>query len=157
MSEAKLYRIGNQEKTIQEWSAFYSRPVKLVYSRFFKLGWSLEEALTTPKVIERGKLLTVGNVSRTFRWWSKKTGIPLSRLYARMAAGMTPEQIVNPGYLRHETVTIGDETLTVGEWAEKKEIKYSTVYYRTTKGGLSLEAALSMPVAPNGPKRKVNR
>lgn len=157
MSEAKLYRIGNQEKTLVEWCKFYGAPNRRTWARVNTLGWSLEEALTTPKVIDQGEFLTVGNVSRTFRWWSKKTGIPLHRLYDRRRSGMTPEQIVNPNYLRHEQVTLWGRTGTVGEFAEEKGIKYQTVYYRTAIAGLSLEAALSMPVAPNGPRRKGSR
>lgn len=154
---AKLYRIGDQEKTLVEWCKFYNAPNRRTWARVNQLGWTLEEALTTPKVIDHSALLTVGNVTRNMRWWAKKTGIPILRLYARRRLGMTPEQIVSPGYLRHETVTIGDETMTVGEFAAKKGINYSTVYDRTSRAGLSLEAALTMPVAPNGPKKRGSR
>lgn len=150
----QLYRIGNQEKTIKQWAQFYCVPWRRVYNRMSKLGWTIEEALTTPKIKERSRLLTVGNVTRSLRWWSKKQGIPLSTIQGRIAAGKTPEEVVSQDYLRHETLTLWGRTQTVAEWVAERGVKYQTLYYRTRHAGMSIEAALTMPVTPNGPRRR---
>ena len=45
----KLYTIGEETKTLPEWCRQYNVEYFLIRQRVYKLGWSLEKALTTPK------------------------------------------------------------------------------------------------------------
>jgi hypothetical protein len=57
--QCKTYRfiIGEEIKTLKEWSEQYNRNPLLVHNRIFKLGWHITEALITPPGEKRVKLL----------------------------------------------------------------------------------------------------
>ena len=45
----KLYEIDGVEKSLPQWCREYNQDYWLVRQRVYKLGWTIEEALTTPK------------------------------------------------------------------------------------------------------------
>jgi hypothetical protein len=148
--QAAVYRIGNQEKTIEDWAKFYGKPLALVRQRMYKLGWSLEEALETPK-IRRAIMLTVGNVTKSLAGWAKHTGLPVNTIKARHQKGLTPEQIIAPP---RGSVMAWGRRRPRSHWAAEKNMLPSTVYYRIVVLKIPPEVALTMPLAKTGKKRK---
>ena len=49
----KLYTINGVTKTLAQWCKEYNQDYYLVRQRVYKLGWSIEESLTTPKYQKR--------------------------------------------------------------------------------------------------------
>lgn len=148
--KAALYRIGNQERTVEGWAEFYGVPLHRVRQRMYKLGWSLEEALEIPK-IRRAVMLTVGGVTKTLRGWAKHTGVPLNTLKARYQKGWTPEAIVAPP---RGSVLAWGRRQPLSRWAKEKQMPVPTVYHRIVVLKMPPEAALTAPVMGSGKRRR---
>lgn len=49
----KLYTINGVKKSLPQWCKEYNQEYPLAYQRVHKLGWSIQKALTTPKISTR--------------------------------------------------------------------------------------------------------
>ena len=149
----RLYKIGNQEKSLPEWSRIYLRKESTLRNRLHN-GWGLLDALQTPGG-QHQAMLTAGGKTRTLRGWAKHTDLPLSLIKARRKRGCTPEEVVAPR--QRAGLTIGDETKPLHRWAAEHGMSTYAFRHRMKALGLSPELALSLPVAKTGPMRKENR
>ena len=86
--------------------------------------------------------------SRTLADWSKATGISNTTLYCRLKRGMTIDEAIdaslNPKGSPYEALTdpVSNETHSLKEWAEIRNMPYDTLYNRIVKHGWPIDKAL---------------
>ena len=150
MTTAKLYRIGNQVKTLRQWSRVYLQTISTVRGRL-KRGWDLLDALSELGGQQQATL-TVGDETRTLRGWAKHTGLPLRLIKERRKRGCTPEEQVAP--IRVDGFEAFGRWQSNSGWAREKEMSRNTLKYRIDVLKMPPELALSLPVAKQGRRRK---
>jgi len=142
MTKAKLYRIGNQEKTLRQWLEYYGQPRCRVVSRL-NSGWDLKEALETPKHVNDIKL-TIGNVTRTLKNWAKVTGISYRLIRSRYQRGYSPEEII--AKRRGRTAPLIEawgRSQTLAEWSREIGVNKTTLHHRLFRAKVPPEQALT--------------
>lgn len=101
----------------------------------------------TPKEQARNRrtnrAVTLNGVTRTIAEWAEVTGIPATRIWARLRAGHTPERVLSAeDHRRPVMLTLDGETHTLHEWATLRRIKAGTIHARL-KLGWPIERVLS--------------
>lgn len=152
MTVAKLYRIGNQVKTLRQWTSIYLKPISTVRERL-RRGWDLLDALREPGGQQQATL-TVGDETRTLKGWAKHKGIPLRLIKDRRKRGCTPDEQIAPA--RVDGFEAFGRWQTHRRWAAEKEMARSTLKYRIDVLKMSPELALTLPVAKQGRGRGKN-
>lgn len=143
--------------TIKQMAAEHGVSYGAVRGRLVR-GYSLEEALDPnyrrKKTGFKPKMHTAFGKTQTLTEWARETGLGYSRLQHRIKSGMTLEEAIRIGEKRPKPdalhVEYKGEMITVGELSRRTGKKYSLLYYRITRMGLTAEQAVDMPVVHGG-------
>jgi DNA-binding transcriptional regulator YiaG len=93
---------------------------------------------TSRRKAGRGRLITVGAETLSLKQWAKRIGIDFRSLTRRFKRMSVEEAILLP--VGPSTITVGDVSMTVGEWAAKLRVSNHTIRRWEEKGILSLAA-----------------
>lgn len=85
----KYLTMNGETKSVEEWAETTGIKRNTIIQRL-RLGWTVEEALSTPNMC-RKQLYTYEGKTLTLRQWSEETGITLSTLGNRFAQGWSVE------------------------------------------------------------------
>ena len=151
---ARTVTVGGETLAIHEWSERTGIPTAVISSRL-SIGWTPERAVSEPIRKRRGtgrQGVVIGGERLTIREWAERTGIPANIIHVRLSRGWTLERAVGtPARKRRgpdlEEITVGGETLTVHEWAERTGIPVATISNRLNCSWTP-ERAVGTPVRP---------
>ena len=135
----------------ESFSAFLSdmgkRPIgSQIERRNNSSGYSPENCIwASPKVQANNKRsnlhIELKGESKTASQWSDDTGIPVSRIYARLnKLGMAPEKALtavdrlDPHGNPYPTISFGEVTLTLRGWASRIGVRPETLWARINRG-----------------------
>lgn len=128
---------------LREWAAETGLSEKCLGIRLNELGWSVEQALTTPN--QRENRIEYNGQNLTIPEWVKITGIPERTIYKRWEEGKPPEQILtHPRTRPKRYFSFNGESHTLREWSEITGIPYSTLRSRLYQN-MPIEKMLTQP------------
>lgn len=122
---------------------------KTVHTRFYTLGWEVEEAITTP----------LKNPNKEYLWAKYKdvSVVACSTFYKRVSEeGMSPEDAALTPKRKKSRLGTGRFTREHVRIASENGIGYSTLHSRVYIQNWPVEKAITHPVKSNGRKKERN-
>lgn len=145
--------LGNNFKGLRAMCKHYGITVSVYYQRL-RLGWSLEETLTTPIGDHTKKGVAckdhLGNSFESIGDMIEHYGVTRTAYSYRKKLGWSLEDILTKP-LKSKTVVkdhLGNEYSSLQEMTSKYPCKTSSTYRSRLSSGMSVEEALMTPIAP---------
>jgi hypothetical protein len=119
-------------------------------ARRITVGWTPEDAVSRPPQQQQLHMLTIRGETLSAMGWARRTGVALSTLLHRLSEGWTADDAVfaPPGIhgvgRKATPLTVGTETLEIGEWARRLGVSPNTIRQRLAHGW-PLEAVVGIP------------
>jgi len=138
-------------KPLIEWAKETGLSVSTIHNRIFLYNWTVEDALTTPvgRPTRADRLITHNGKTQTIRDWSKQTGIPSTRILARLEVlSWTPERaltVTGDGRVQR-LITAQGRTQTLAQWARETGLHITTIKNRIDILGWTEEDAVTKPL-----------
>lgn len=161
-STTRYETIDGIRKPLSEWCEEYGIEYYVVLSRCNELGWSIEDAVKTPKFKASPKsekkngvrrnariLVEIDGVSKNVSDWCKIYGLDRSTIYGRIRNGIDPQKAILGGkpraYNNMRYIEYNGETHYLKEWADILGMNVTTLNQRF-RYGWSVEKSLTTPV-----------
>lgn len=113
--------------------------------RRLSLGWSIEEALSTPsdnqgKVIRVHDVYTYKGQSKTLKQWSDEIKVPYETFASRIAKGWTIEDAIERPYKKKTLISWNGKHMTLAQICKQNGINVGSMKFRLKKGMSILDA-----------------
>lgn len=153
---SKLITYKGVTKPLVEWSQETNIKPETLYQRIYRLGWSIEKALTT-KTRTRTKKggyntkplsVTYKGKTQSIRAWSEELKIPYTTLYNRLVnlKWDVEKAFTEKGDYYKKGILYKNKKKTLKEWSEELNIPYTVLYQRIYTLGWSVEKAFTTPI-----------
>lgn len=145
-TNSRLLAHGGITKCLSDWAMEKTSPVTRIKDRIDKLGWTVDEAISTDRV--DGRILTVNGISQTTTAWAKEMGFDRSIIKDRLRMGWSEEDAVMKPVKKLDRggLFFMGKTQSKVEWSRETGIPRETIHARL-RHGWSIEKTLTTPVA----------
>jgi superfamily II DNA or RNA helicase len=139
---------NGEAKSVAAWAAELGLSEATIRNRLSKSANVADALVGRQKNHAHRGTVTVDGVTASLKDHAKRLGVSLSVVYRRLASGASPEDALRPACSREEQMRravtarhsgarklrVGDEELTVGQWAKRTGINIWTIIARRQAG-----------------------